>query len=153
MRKYALINDYIVSEVRQLSDECVSEISRQYQLVVDVEDLIVTPMAGWVVSGNQIAPPAAQSVPVQDMIKGMIRKLQQQAPELLVNLYVSNTLLGITTSQSDQMFSDYEDVLVRIREGAWPTALYRLNQKTPAGFVTQQMIDNWKAMIIAGMQP
>jgi len=151
MRRYALINDFVVTEIRYLEEEQVPDISRQYQLVVDVEDLVVTPAAGWVVSGSQLVPPAAQVIPVQDMIKGAIRRFQQLAPELLVNLYVNNTLLGITTAQSDAMFEEYQDVLIRLREGAWPTALYRLNQKQPSGFVTQELIDSWRAQIIAAM--
>lgn len=152
MRRYALINDFVVTEIRSIEgEEQVSEVSRQYQLVVDVEDLVVTPAVGWVVSGSQLVPPAEQAIPVQELIKGAIRRFQKLAPELLVNLYVTNTLLGITTAQSDQMFEDYQDVLIRLREGAWPTALYRLNQKSPSGFVTQELIDSWKAQILAAM--
>jgi hypothetical protein len=57
-------------------------------------------------------------------------------------------MAGITTQQSDAMFDDYEDVLTRIREGAFPTAYYRLCQKQPQGFVTQALIDAWKVKVM-----
>ena len=152
MRKYAIINDFIVTEICSIEVEQVPEASLHCQLIIDVEDLLIPPQAGWVLSGSQLAPPEGQAVPVQDTIKGIIRRFQKLAPELLVSLYTNNTLLGITASQSDAMFEEYQDVLIRLREGAWPTALYRLNQKQPSGFVTQEMIDGWKAMIISGMQ-
>lgn len=80
-------------------------------------------------------------------IKDAIEYYRSVAPDLLVELYVENTMAGITTAQSDQMFDDYSDVLDRIREGAFPTAVHRLDTKTPSGFVTQTLIDAWKAKI------
>jgi hypothetical protein len=62
-------------------------------------------------------------------------------------MYVANTLAGITAAQSSQMFTDYGDVLHCIREGAWPTALYKLSEKQPEGFVTQEMINSWVTLI------
>jgi hypothetical protein len=81
-------------------------------------------------------------------INSKIKYFQSVAPSLLTELYVANTMAGITTAQSDAMFDDYEDVLTRIREGAFPTAYYRLCQKTPQGFVTQPLIDEWKAKVM-----
>lgn len=71
------------------------------------------------------------------------------APKIIRDLFVSNTIAGISTSQSNQMFDDYEDVLIRLKEGAFPTAYKRLELKRPSGFVTQTIIDNWKSKIFA----
>jgi hypothetical protein len=91
----------------------------------------------------------ASTNPVAKAVEDKIKSFQMAATNLLIELYVANTMAGITTAQSDQMFDDYSDVLNRIREGAFPTALYRLNQKAPSGFVTQTLIDTWKAKIQA----
>ena len=80
-------------------------------------------------------------------VSNRLRSYRGLADQLVVELYTENTLLGITISQSDQMFDEYADVLLRLREGAFPTALYRLSQKTPSGFVTQELIDAWIAKI------
>lgn len=84
---------------------------------------------------------------MNEIIDAKILEYQTIAPKLLRELYVTNTLAGISVSQSDQMFDDYADVLMRIREGAFPTALRRLQFKRPSGFVTQAIIDNWVAKI------
>ena len=84
---------------------------------------------------------------IEARINYSIKNYQLKAGDLIRSLYVANTLAGITTAQSDQMFDDFEDVLVRLREGAWPTALFRLATKTPVGFVTQDLINKWTVLI------
>lgn len=151
MRNYALLRENIVVETRIMSDEEVLETSRSFQLVVDINDLVIPPQVGWILSGNQLTPAPGQQVALDQLINARIKFYQDQASTLMRDLYTANTLLGITLSQSDAMFDEYADVLIRIREGAWPTALYRLSQKSPSGFVTQEMINNWIARIQARM--
>lgn len=76
-------------------------------------------------------------------ISDRIKYYQSVAPDVIVDLYATNTLNGMTREQSDQMFDEMDDVLTRIKEGAFPTAIYRLQNKTPNGIVTQDMINNW----------
>lgn len=151
MRKHAVLDNNEVISVMDLDENLYAEMARSHQLIIDIHDLVITPQVGWVLIGNQLAPPANAAVPLKDLIKARIKLYQEQAPELLRELYSTNTLLGITLQQSDEMFTEYQDVLIRIREGAWPTALYRLSQKTPSGFVTQEMIDSWSALITTRM--
>lgn len=153
MRKHAIVNENTVTQVLIISDEQVQELSRVNQLVIDIHDLLIVPEVGWLLQGNQLVPSAAQQLDLKSLIKARVKYYQEQAPELLRDLYAENTLLGITAAQSDQMFDDYQDVLIRIREGAWPTAVYRLSQKQPAGFVTQQMLDAWSALIQSRIIP
>lgn len=47
------------------------------------------------------------------------------------------------------MNNQYSDVITRISQGAFPSAIYRLQQKRPSGFVTQTMINNWISKIQA----
>ena len=151
MRTYAIVNDNTVTAVSTLTENQVMEQAVENQLILDIEDLLIRPQIGWVLQGNALALAPGQVVSLKEMIKARVKHYQESAPELLRNLYAENTLLGITAQQSDQMFDDYQDVLIRIREGAWPTALYRLQHKQPSGFVTQDMIDRWAAMIQAGI--
>ena len=151
MRKYAILDENIVVEVLDLDEDSYRKKSSYHQLIVDIEDLFIQPQVGWFLSENKLIPPVNQAIGLGDLIKAKIKSFQDQAPGLLRDMYVQNTLLGITTAQSDAMFSDYQDVLIRIREGAWSTALYRLSQKAPNGFVTQEMIDSWKALLISRM--
>jgi len=80
-----------------------------------------------------------------------ITSYQLKAPMLINDLMATNTMMGISTKQSDQMFDDYYDVLLRLSWGAFPTALNRLLLKRPNGFVTQSLIDKWTQMITEAM--
>jgi len=86
---------------------------------------------------------------IQALVEQRIEGYQLKAPALLRSLYAANTVAGISTAQSDQMVDDYEDVIIRIREGLFPTALHRLQMKRPSGFVTQAMLDNWRVTILS----
>lgn len=147
MRKYAILDNNIVTEILDLEDEGYIHKASYHEMLIDIEDLIIPPQVGWELRGNKLIPSANQVITLKIMVEARIKYYQDSAPALLRDLYSTNTLLGLTTAQSDQMFDDFFDVLVRIREGAWPTAVYRLSQKQPSGFVTQEMIDNWSAMI------
>lgn len=151
MRKYAILDDNIVVQILDLDEDGYIIKAREHQLVVDVEDLVIPPQIGWIISLNKLSPPPAQVFDLREYTKNKIKFFQESAPELLRDLYLTNTLLGITVQQSDDMFDDYFDVLCRIREGAWPTAIYRLSQKEPSGFVTQEMINNWTSILLARM--
>lgn len=151
MRKYAVLDDNIVKEVLDLDEDGVVYEASYHQLLIDITDLLIQPQVGWILNGNQLTPAPGQAIALKDLIKARIKYYQDNASDLLRDLYAQNTMLGITAQQSDEMFSDYADVLMRIREGAWPTALYRLSQKQPAGFVTQEMLDNWTALIQSRM--
>lgn len=151
MRKYAVLDNNVVVEILDLDDAGYIHEASYHQMLIDVQDLIITPAVGWQLAGNKLNPPPGQELTLKKMIEAKIKYYQDSAPALLGDLYSTNTLLGLTTAQSDQMFDDYQDVLTRVREGAWPTALYRLSQKTPQGFVTQQMQDDWYAMIALRM--
>ena len=58
------------------------------------------------------------------VIEDRIKYYQSIAPDLIVDLYSTNTLNGMTREQSDQMFDELDDVLTSIKEGAFPTAVY-----------------------------
>jgi hypothetical protein len=151
MRKFALLKDNIVVEIKNLSEVEVNSISHQYQLVIDIHDLLIEPSIGWVLVGNTLYPNESEQLPLNLVINSKIKFYQESASELLRELYVANTLAGITVQQSDQMFEDFSDVLLRIREGAWPTALYRLSQKSPNEHITQEVLDNWYQTILNRM--
>ena len=143
MRLYAFLRENLVVKVDFLDEQNYSEYAKDYQLIIDVEDLIITPQVGWRLNGNQLVPPPEQVISLQEQIKARIMYYQSLAPALLAELYAGNTLMGITIEQSDAMFSEYSDVILRLSQGAFPSAIYKLQQKTPSGFVTQPMLDAW----------
>lgn len=107
-----------------------------------IDQLDPMPQMGFVKQdGNFISPTDPNYL--YNLVFNRIMGYRKLAPSLLTEIYTQNTLAGLTTAQSDQLFDDFVDVLTRIREGAFPTALYRLSQKTPSGFVTQELLDTW----------
>jgi hypothetical protein len=131
----------------------------KYRVTIDQQTIEFSSMDNfnaWAAQVNYPGQPEqfteTQTVDYANLIDTKIAYFQSVAPALIRGLYVTNTMAGITTAQSDQMFDDYIDVLLRIREGAFPTALYRLNAKVPAGFVGQGLIDAWKAKILSYLQ-
>lgn len=85
------------------------------------------------------------------VIVGKLKDYKKASADLIDELKADNTLAGITVAQSAKMFDDFADVLLMLREGAFPTALYRLSQKQPIGFVSQEMLDSWIAKIKAAL--
>jgi hypothetical protein len=140
MRLHAFLRENVVVKVESIDEAQYAEQIKDYQ---NIQDLLITPSVGYILSGNQLVPGVGQSVSVKQMIIAKLTNYQAVAPALLKDLYADNTLMGITAAQSDAMFDEYQDVIVRLSQGAFPTAIYRLQQKTPSGFVTQELIDNW----------
>lgn len=92
---------------------------------------------------NALQPYAQPPKKINEIVFDAIRDYQKMSSSLLAEIYTANRLAGLTTAQSDKLFDLYGDVILRIREGAFPTALYRLSQKTPQDFVTQELLDSW----------
>jgi len=116
---------------------------------VRIDNLDPIPQIAWKYDGETFSSPDAP--PVYDQIYARISQYQKSVVPLLTDIYVQNTINGITLQQSDQLFDDYSDVIMRLSQGAFPSALYRLSQKTPGGFVTQDMIDQWTEIIKSHM--
>lgn len=76
-----------------------------------------------------------------------LRYYQSISSNILNSLYSLNSVSGITTEQSDAIFSELSDVIIRIREGALDTAIYRLEQKTPSELMPEEILTMWKNKI------
>lgn len=100
----------------------------------------------WALKLSMFSQPPS-SISMKELVQNKILKYRSTATQLLTEMYAENTLAGITLQQSDDMFSEYADVILRIQQGAFPSALYRLSQKIPSGFVTQELLDNWARRI------
>lgn len=85
--------------------------------------------------------------PISVVVQSKILDYRKTADRLLTELYATNTLAGITVQQSDALFDEFQDVIFRIQQGAFPTALYRLSQKQPSGYATQELLDTWSQKI------
>lgn len=53
MRLYAIVDNNIVVNVISIEEDVVSSISREHQLVIDIEDMAVRPCVGWHLEGTK----------------------------------------------------------------------------------------------------
>jgi hypothetical protein len=149
MKKYALLNNNMVISVQELEDKDFISLISSYQMGVEVTELLICPEIGWILSGNHLVPAGGQQITMKKMVMSKILRNQSIAPALLVDLYATNTLLGMTTAQSNSMFNECSDVILRLQQGAFPTAIYCLQHKAVNDNVTQVMLDNWISLIQA----
>ena len=146
MARYAVIDSNTVHNVVVGDADFAASIAAYHQAVLQVDGIDPEPKIGWSYDpGTGLY--AAPTIPLAQIINNKIAAYQATAPALLRTLYTTNTLAGIAVDQSDAMFDQFADVITRLEQGAFPTALYRLLQKTPSGFVTQPMLDNFVATI------
>lgn len=150
MRLYALLQNDVVASVQECEEEQVVDLNKNY-LVVDVTDYLVSPSQGWILSGNKIIPDSTQTVSVKDMVKAKLKQYRSKTSELLIDLYATNTLSGMTSNESDALFELYQDVIFCLNEGAMPTAIYRINKKVDNGDISREVADEWIAKIQAVM--
>lgn len=103
-----------------------------------------TPEDVWEFLLSRYNPPAT---PLAQRVYDKLVQYENTAPSLLREIKTSNTLAGITQAQSAQMFTDLAPLILALREGAFPTALYMLLNLSPTGFITQPMLDDMVARI------
>ena len=61
MRKYALINDNKVTAIQDCEVEELFNLSKNNDLIIDIEDLSPQPVFGWVLNGNILQKPCGDS--------------------------------------------------------------------------------------------
>lgn len=105
-----------------------------------------TPEENWTAATQIYSQPPPS---LGDRVSYKIESYEAMAPGIIRSIKTANTLAGITPAQSAQVMRDYGDVVQMIREGMLPTALYALKQKSPSGFITQEMLDSWIMQIQA----
>lgn len=88
---------------------------------------------------------------IVSFVADKITAYQLLAPSILAQIYTENKLAGITAEESDQVFENFSDIIIRINQGAFPTALYRLATKQPSGFATQERINSWITKLTLAM--
>lgn len=75
MRKHAIVNDSIVSEIVYLNEDETIERSR-YSLVIDIEDMVPSPEIGWILEGNKLMlSPSSYSLDEFDAIQQNSQRL------------------------------------------------------------------------------
>lgn len=85
-RKYAIINNNVVTDIKTISDEDYGQIISQNQLMVDIDDLIPEPQLGWILDGNKLTTPQDMLDP--DSADSLQQSSQRKFGSLLLPILV-----------------------------------------------------------------
>lgn len=61
MRKYALVNNNIITEILSLEEDQLSDYIKKNELVIDIEDMTPQPVIRWILNGNKFEIPQGES--------------------------------------------------------------------------------------------
>lgn len=135
MRKYALINNNLVVEIKDLSEEQYILLSSQYNLIVDINDMSPQPSVGWILSGNVLISPSGSLSQEQqlELIVGQYRKFGEElSKQLNDKVGARNLILGKTEAQISSLVNSLISVGILLEKGGLKTARAAMQQMKPS---------------------
>ena len=124
MRKYALLNNNIVTEVLDLEDNQVQQKLTECNLIIDIEDTLPQPEVGWLLQGNQLVPFEALSQ--EKLEEALALKKMEKGNEIskmaIKRVGAKNKLLNKTTTQITTLLSTLAGIKALLETGALGTA-------------------------------
>jgi hypothetical protein len=128
-RKFAVINNNIVTSIMDLDDDSINDIIKQNDMVIDVEDELVTPVVGWVLYGNKII--STNSISMEEIVRGKIKNARLFGAALISEAADRIGALNIISGKTEAQVSEVINILLPIRilleSGALNTARTQLN--------------------------
>lgn len=84
--KHAILNNNIVTEVREVSEDQYADLARANQLLIDISAQIPEPSVGWILAGNRLRPAEPETSP--DVMDGIQQSAQRKFGEILLLILV-----------------------------------------------------------------
>jgi len=126
MKKYAVLNNNIVTEIALLETEDSIAKAMVSQMVVDVDDLLIQPEIGWVLVGNEIKPASPLSAEARLIkIMQMRFKFGNQLADLMVQKMSIRNVTLIAAGQTmniNAVIQTFSGIEAALRKCAIPTA-------------------------------
>lgn len=124
-RKYALVNNNVVSEVILIESDDVLNYSKTNQLVIDIEDLLPQPTFGWVLNGNKLEIPQGLTDREEFEYNLAIRKLEfgtNLVKDTIGKIAARNKILNKNSAQITALMNQLLPVKILLETGALGTA-------------------------------
>ena len=124
-RKYALINNNVVSDIVLIESEDISNYYKTNQLVIDIEDFLPQPTFGWVLNGNKLEIPQGLSDREQFEYHLAIKKLEfgtNLVKHVIGKIGARNKILNKTSIQITALMNQLLPVKFLLETGALATA-------------------------------
>jgi hypothetical protein len=125
MRKYALVNNNIVTNVISFEEEDFEKHSKLNDLIIDIEDLNPQPAAGWILNGNKLEIPQGNSSREQFEIELATRKTDfgiRLARIAVDRVGARNKILNKSGTQVTTLLNQLMGIKLLLETGALGTA-------------------------------
>jgi hypothetical protein len=123
MKKYALVNDNIITSISFLEEEEYAEYAKKNQLVVDIDEMFVSPEVGWILEDNHFI--STEQDPLKVAIKTVACardfgiKLKK---EMIAKIGGKNLVLSRTEQQVSSIVTQLVSIGFLLEGGALRTA-------------------------------
>lgn len=130
MRKYAILKNNIIIDIQSLdetNEELIRNTLSSYEQVIDIEELIPTPVLGWVLNGNKLEIPQGYSSREEYEIELAEKKVifgKQLADICIIRIGARNKILNKNGTQVGVLLNQLLPVKLLLETGALGTARY-----------------------------
>jgi hypothetical protein len=131
MKKYALINNAVVTQTIDIEEEDFLSYAKDNHMVIDISDMSPVPQIGWVLNGNQLQFPTGVSD--REKMEIQLNKNKREFGTLLSNTSIDrigarNKILMKTGPQVTELLTHLMGVKALLETGALGTARYSCTQ-------------------------
>ena len=131
MKKYALINNAVVTQIVEIDEQDFHTYSRDNNMVIDITDASPVPQVGWVLNGNQLEFPIGISD--REKMEIQLNKNKREFGTSLSNISIDrigarNKILMKTGPQVTELLTHLMGVKALLETGALGTARYSCTQ-------------------------
>lgn len=131
MRKYALVNNSMITKIVEVEEDGFSELIRSNEMVIDITDDVPQPTIGWVLNGNKLEIPQNFSSREQFEIELNSRKAEfgsKLAKAAVDRIGARNKILNKNGSQVISLLTQLLGIKSLLETGALGTARYSCMQ-------------------------
>lgn len=95
-RKYALVNNNVVTSTVDLEEDGVREAIKTNNLVIDIHDTLPQPAAGYVLSGNTLVPATPPVIDATYIKNNKVKPIKAFTDDLIATIIAENIVMGIS---------------------------------------------------------
>lgn len=134
MRKYAIVDNNVVIQIKEMDESEYMTLSRQHQLIIDITDMLPQPSLSWLLVGNALQAPSGSLTQEQqlEIIVGQYRKYGEELSKVLNDkVGARNLMLGKTEAQISSLVTTLISIGTLLEKGALKTARTVMQQVNP----------------------
>ncbi len=131
MRKYALVNNNIITDIKELEESELSLYSKNNEMIIDIQDVTPQPLLRWVLNGNKFEIPRGISDREQFEIALASKKTDfgiKLARFCVDRIGARNKILNKDGTQVSALLNSLMPVKLLLETGALGTARFMCTQ-------------------------